>query len=543
MKKFKLIANLSAVLALSSGTAITVASCSCYNNDDFTIKFESYEVPLNGDDTLYFTVSDKNGKQINIKRIESVISSDVKVVEILETLVFEGKTGVIRARGFNKERSVIFKIKFVDENDRTIEKEVSILVVPMTDEKLVITTSEIPQIVYAGDEEEFDVFATYDGNPIEIATCEVVSSDGSVLTASYSNGKVTIYPKETGTVTLTLYVTDVDGHYNKLVTHTIEVRQIPLDIEADVPNIVYVKDEETFAVLAKYDGEYKEIASCEVLSSNNDRLTGSYDNGEITLSPTSIGSVTLTLKVTDVEGHYGETTYNIDVQKIDLEVSTDPVIPQIVYTGSDKEYEVLATYKGDPATIDDCVVTVNITEGGTGVLTAEYTNGKLIIHPANVGKVIITLEVTDDKGHDGKLITQEIDVQQTENNITYDNITYRLKDNIDPNDFCGTMEEKTFEKADGETITIDDVTKLTSIKIVSCDPTKTTIGDDFIIDCTALTNLELTGLEYVDTIGANFVKGCTVLQSFDLTPLANVQTIGNYFVNGCTALETIDLSG
>ena len=74
MKKIKLITSLSTVVALG-GVSTVVASCSCSNTNeqDFTIKLVSNEVPLDEEYELYFIVLDNNGNEINIKRITSFL--------------------------------------------------------------------------------------------------------------------------------------------------------------------------------------------------------------------------------------------------------------------------------------------------------------------------------------------------------------------------------------------------------------------------------------------------------------------------------------
>jgi hypothetical protein len=70
----------------------------------------------------------------------------------------------------------------------------------------------------------------------------------------------------------------------------------------------------------------------------------------------------------------------------------------------------------------------------------------------------------------------------------------------------------------------------------------TSIGNDFLYSCSGLTNIDLTPLSKVTSIGHNFLFGCKKLTEIDLTHLSKVTSIGYNFLYDCRGLENIDLT-
>jgi hypothetical protein len=71
----------------------------------------------------------------------------------------------------------------------------------------------------------------------------------------------------------------------------------------------------------------------------------------------------------------------------------------------------------------------------------------------------------------------------------------------------------------------------------------TTIDDDFLYECSALTSIDLSGLTNLTTISDDFLFYCCALTSIDLSGLTNLTTIGDYFLFYCYGLTSIDLFG
>ena len=61
-------------------------------------------------------------------------------------------------------------------------------------------------------------------------------------------------------------------------------------------------------------------------------------------------------------------------------------------------------------------------------------------------------------------------------------------------------------------------------------------------ECNKIENVQLLGLDNIETIGDYFMEGCENLKNIHLKGLNNLETIGEGFAFGCTNLETIDLS-
>jgi len=70
----------------------------------------------------------------------------------------------------------------------------------------------------------------------------------------------------------------------------------------------------------------------------------------------------------------------------------------------------------------------------------------------------------------------------------------------------------------------------------------TSIGDYFLSEC-GLTSVSLSPLSKVTSIGDHFLFFCTHLTSLDLSPLKNLTNIGCWFLRNCRRLVEINLSG
>ena len=69
------------------------------------------------------------------------------------------------------------------------------------------------------------------------------------------------------------------------------------------------------------------------------------------------------------------------------------------------------------------------------------------------------------------------------------------------------------------------------------------LGNYFLSGCTSLTTIDFAGSGNVTRLGDDFLSGCTSLTSIDFAGLGSVTSIGSYFLSGCTALRSIDLAG
>ena len=81
-----------------------------------------------------------------------------------------------------------------------------------------------------------------------------------------------------------------------------------------------------------------------------------------------------------------------------------------------------------------------------------------------------------------------------------------------------------------------------SLAFVNTNQNVTSIGDDFLMECTGLTELDLTPLSNVTAIGDDFLGDCIGLTELDLTPLSNVTAIGDDFLGDCIGLTALDLA-
>ena len=206
-------------------------------------------------------------------------------------------------------------------------------------------------------------------------------------------------------------------------------------------------------------------------------------------------------------------------------------------------FSISAKYDGKDVAIKSC--TVN--SSNEDVLSASYSDNKINLVTKSVGRAKLTLKVTDVNSHKNTKVTSEIIVSETSlNNITYNNQTIDLANNIDPNMFCVKYDTETKKnyislvKYDGETLSIfeDDFDKISQIYIKSCDRSVKNIGNNFLAEI-PLIDVDFSGLENIEKIGDNFLADINTLKCLDLSNLKNLKTIGANFLYQNKSLEEI----
>ena len=72
----------------------------------------------------------------------------------------------------------------------------------------------------------------------------------------------------------------------------------------------------------------------------------------------------------------------------------------------------------------------------------------------------------------------------------------------------------------------------------------TSIGEDFMKDCTSLRHIDLSmnALSHITKIEPGFLTGCTSLLSLNLEAFSNVEEIPAHFLNNCSSLKEVDIS-
>ena len=130
------------------------------------------------------------------------------------------------------------------------------------------------------------------------------------------------------------------------------------------------------------------------------------------------------------------------------------------------------------------------------------------------------------------------------NKMIYDEKTYELANDIDPNVFCFKSETISIPQLNGEEdikINIEESSKLTAVDLKSCDSSVISIDDNFLSDCTGLKSVNLNGLSKILIVGYDFMRNCEELKTLDLTCLRDSVKIESHFLSGCKSLTDLTL--
>ena len=366
-----------------------------------------------------------------------------------------------------------------------------------------------------------------------------------------------------------------------------ETSTVNLSIELQTSPIIAVEDTKTFKLQVKFDSNLVALSELQVESKSKDLLTvdsETVDTNNCTFNAKGIkaGKAQIEVSATDGYGNTNNITFDIEVKDVegDLIITTGEV-PTSIFRGGISEFDVSAKYAGKSTTIKEC----KVDSTNEQILRGTYNNGKVnLITCGDIGKVSITLEITDIKNHYNKLKFDEIDVFSY-TTITYGRDEYIVLDedeqpnlNVNPNMFCTYNEDDTFKPISFKALknnsditmfsinTEDDLNKLSGILIGNCDPTITTIENSFLDSCeglsvvdlsglinitkicgwflymsTSLKLLSLSGLDNVTTVGDSFFEQSGIY-AIDLYPLRNLTSMGQNFMRKCRSLTEIDLS-
>ena len=85
--------------------------------------------------------------------------------------------------------------------------------------------------------------------------------------------------------------------------------------------------------------------------------------------------------------------------------------------------------------------------------------------------------------------------------------------------------------------------EIKAISFRNCTPNcVTTIDDDFLRDCSELTNVDLSELTGVGTIGDGFLAKCKLIKKLELSSFSDITTVGNGFLFNNSSITSLDLS-
>ena len=365
-----------------------------------------------------------------------------------------------------------------------------IVVTSCSNNKLEISLQNKP-IVTTEDTKTFTLIVKRGGEKSTINDLKVTNNNPDLMSISDID-KTTCTFKATG-IKVGKATIKVVVHNDSTNAATFEIDVVELDtnleITTNIPTSLHKDAIEECLVSVKYDGANAVIGSCEVESSNENILFGSYSNGKITLIGKNVGKVSLILYIFDTEEHFNQ-----------IELNLISVISETKVKYGDTEY----------------------------IIVDENDNADYEIDP----NMFCTFDENDDfkpisfrgKSSDGKVEDININDQKGLRNI-YSVSIGSCKDDI-------TSINDNFLRL-CQRLNYVDISALSNIK---------SIGDCFI-SVTSITQIDLSPLSKLESIGDSFLEECFGLDSpVDLSPLRNLTTIGDWFLYYCKYIKSIDFS-
>ena len=218
MKKIKLIN-----LVLGGGALLVstpIASTSCSNNEvKLKIELDTNEAIAGTDTDLFVSLLNESNKPLNIKRIDSAISSDIYTLSVQGLSVDNETLGVIRVYGV-KEGSVTLTVNILDENNKLTSADFTINV---TQDQT--KDAEIESITWIdGNESEVeipiisvtyaisDAKVIFDGEELDFELLRSIVDNGSDETLGIEE----IVDPDTGLITISMTPTELGEKNLKL---------------------------------------------------------------------------------------------------------------------------------------------------------------------------------------------------------------------------------------------------------------------------------------------------------------------------------------
>ena len=344
-----------------------------------------------------------------------------------------------------------------------------------------------------------------------------------------------------------------------------------LEIRLDKQDLTKGVDDELIAYVSRKNGDSVYVKAIDNASSSDEEVLrvdktdiSNYGSGVLWIESKKAGITTLSLKITDKEGHVGQGNFiisvadTIEVVPYKSIVSCDVLETNVLSNGTkevefdckfyDENYnQVWGTVKWELELYDDFPsdkISTSINDGKLTIKVNDWTSLDEIkqYRLAVKGQ---SNETTLSGAQLGWTTLNVYVVPYNINIIKYDGEQIKLQDNIDPNIFSTITQGTTLTKKDGTTLTLDDLTKVEALSIQSVSSQwNKEIDDYFLYDYDnniALENLsflDISGLNDVTTIGQYFLYDSGI-RSFDGSELKKLEKIGDDAFKNCYNLDTV----
>ena len=257
-----------------------------------------------------------------------------------------------------------------------------------------------------------------------------------------------------------------------------------------------------------------------------------------TITDVAAGETDITVKVTDTNDRYNETTHTVYIAgetvtdqdnyvrtvygtyKIDYaitQIDIDELVPnnnkKIIISGAEISPEIVTELH-----------IVNVLNNAVLNLPAGFLKGCTNLKRINLSGIKTT---SIQNTYLAKPVIGEFSINRLEEIVVPEIVAANPKDEIIITDFLSS---------DGG------MPSLTKVDLTGFKNVKRIKGWWACSRCTALTDINLEAMENLVEVGVAFMYGCTVLKNINLSKWTKVQVIRNSFMFGCTSLESVDMS-
>ncbi len=259
------------------------------------------------------------------------------------------------------------------------------------------TIDNITDLVANGNTQTVDVANKF--SDTDDLTFSAMSNDISIATVGLANdSEVTITPLVAGTTTITVTATDIAGQTAEQTFSVSVTNPAPTATGtiADMTDLVANGSPQTVDVADKFS-DTDDLTFSAISNDISIATVGVANDSEVTVTPVSAGTATITVTATDIASQTAEQTFSVSVTNpAPTATGTMDNITDLVVNGSPRDVDVASNFS------DLDTLTFSAVSSRTAIATVAVMDSVVTIMPVAVGTATITVTATDIAGQTAK---------------------------------------------------------------------------------------------------------------------------------------------
>ena len=259
------------------------------------------------------------------------------------------------------------------------------------------TIDNITDLVANGSPQTVDVADKF--SDTDDLTFSAMSNDISIATVGVANdSEVTITPVAAGTTTITVTATDIADQTAEQTFSVSVTNPAPTTVGTmdNMTDLVANGSPQTVDVADKFS-DTDDLTFSAISNDISIATVGVANDSEVTVTPVSAGTATITVTATDIASQTAEQTFSVSITNpAPTATGTMDNITDLVVNGSPRDVDVASNFS------DLDTLTFSAVSSRTAIATVAVMDSVVTIMPVAVGTATITVTATDIAGQTAK---------------------------------------------------------------------------------------------------------------------------------------------